>query len=704
VQAATDEGSSVARAWAAFESGDLPGAARLWRGIRNSFPANESGYLGAGLASRRAQAFHHADELYRVALEKFPDSVAVHTEYAWCAEECGDTPAAISRWRMVRSRFPEVPGGPIRVGVLLRDGGRFDEADRVLGEAVARFPDNLDAANAYAWVAHHRRDWEEALKRWEQVISRFNQSQEGRRGAAQVLLELGRLGEAVNVLSPALRMFPDDPNLAALNGWLATRRRDIAEAERVWRDMRVRFPDNLDGYFGWAIALREESRLDEAEAMLLEAARRFPDNTMIAMDLARIPERGQNWELATRRWREVTARFPSIAQAHIGLGNSLLSAGEIPAAREVLRRGRRRFADDPDVAIAEAEAASREQSWPEALELWAGVLRDFPGNPDGYAGFGRALRDCGQLERSTAELTAARQRFPKELELEIELALTLSRRREWAQALSLWESLKRRHPSSNDVRTGIAAILDHALADQSTTTGVSFTIPPLLLAGDDSASEHVSSLNALFKRFESLGDTCEFGIVQRMFQVEHVSLLRWAQTSPSNLIEALNRQFEGVGDPEHTIVAVNDDEYVTQDRRYYMFSHTFTPPASEPIELFAPEQCRRMQWLRRRLLDGLRAAARVFVYKCDDGLSDAEVQGLRAALLRYSPDITLLCVRLQESGHASGTVERIDRNLFVGYLDRFSTVNISVSAWISLCRQVAAALDGASLSPKVAQS
>jgi tetratricopeptide (TPR) repeat protein len=437
--------------------------------------------------------------------------------------------------------------------------------------------------------------------------------------------------------------------------------------------------------------------------MLLEAARRFPDNAMIAMDFARIPERRQDWELATRRWTEVAARFPSIAEAHIGLGNCLLKAGEAQAGREALHRARRLFADDPGVAIAVAEAASTDQSWPEALQLWAGVLRDFPGNPGGYVGLGRALRDCGQLERSAAELIAARQRFPKNLELEIELALTLSRQREWAQALAMWESLKRRRPFNSEVRARIVATLDHALADQAMATGSSFTIPPLLLADDDGASQHMSSMTALFKRFESLGDTCEFGIVQRMFRVEHVSLLRWAQTNPSDLIEALNQQLEGVGDPEHTIVAVNDDEYITQDRRYYMFSHTFTPTTSEPIELFAPEQCRRMQWLRRRLLDSLRAAARIFVYKCDDGLSDAEVQGLRAALVRYSPDIALLCVRLQESGSTSGTVERIDQNLFVGYIDRFSTVNISVSAWITICRQVAAALDGICILPKVAR-
>jgi tetratricopeptide (TPR) repeat protein len=694
VQAAIDEGNTVEQAWLAIESGDLTTAARLWRVVRESFPANEGGYLGAGLTSRRAKAFHHADEIYRLGLQKFPHSVAMHTDYAWCAEECGDISAAIARWRTLRSCFIDVPLGHVRLGVLFRDHGRFEEADLVLSEAIARFPDDMDVLTAHAWVAHQRGDWEEALKRWENIISRFKQSSEARRGAAQALLELDRLAEAANVLAPAVRMFPDDPNIASLGGWIATRRRDIVEAERIWGDIRTRFPDNFDGYFGCAIALREVNRLDEAEHMLLEAARRFPDSVLIAMDLARIPERKQDWEHATQRWREVAARFPKVAEAHIGLGNCLLGSGDTQAALGILNRARQLFPGELEVAVAQAQAVSRSQDWPRALRLWERLISEFPQSPAGYVGLCRTRRDCGQLEQSAADLVVARGKFPADVELEVECALTLSRQRQWPQALQMWESLKRRFPRNSAVRAGILDILDQALADQETDSGPAFTIPQMLLINDDGVSGHPSSLSAVLKRFESLGDTCEFGMVQRMFHVEHVSLLRWAQTSPADLILALNLQLEGVGDPEHTIVEANDDEYITRDRRYYMFSHTFTPPASEPIELFAPEQCRRIRWLRRRLLDGLRAAARVFVYKCDDGLSDENIHGLYEALLTYSPDVVLLCVRLEEQGHASGFVERIGRNLFVGYIDRFSTVDISVNAWITICRRVVSALDG----------
>src|SRR4029077_17204803 len=179
-----------------------------------------------------------------------------------------------------------------------------------------------------------------------------------------------------------------------------------------------------------------------------------------------------------------------------------------------------------------------------------------------------------------------------------------------------------------------------------------------------------------------------FGMVQRMYQVEQMSLLRWARTPPGSLVKALNAWLEGVGDPEHTLITVEGDEYRTQDRAYAMHSHTFTSPTAEPIELFAPEQCRRIQWLRRKLLESLTNATKIFVYTCQDGLPDDEAAALYVALQHYSSRNCLLCVRIEQPGRATGTVERIRDGFFMGYIDKLSTVDISVSTWLGLCKTV----------------
>jgi tetratricopeptide (TPR) repeat protein len=505
-------------------------------------------------------------------------------------------------------------------------------------------------------------------------------------------MELGRNDEAKNILAPALRMFPDDRDIAVLNGWLATRRRDLVEAERIWRSVRERFPDHVDGYIGYALALRDVSRLDESDAILLEASRRFPENPAIAIDLAQLPERRQDWALASQRWREVTSRFPDLAGAYIGLSNCLLRQGNVIDAEIIVQEGLNRFPDEAELAAAEARLGAGRNDWPLALALWTTIERRFPDNPVGSLGLGQALRDCGQLDRSADALREALVRFTNNVELEVQLALTLSAGREWAEALAHWDSLKRRFPGNSDVRWGIAQILDKALSDQAAAKGEAFEIPPAVLANDVDDSEYIKTLAALFKRFESIGDSCEFGMVQRVFHADQVSLLRWAATSPENLVKALDDRLDGVGDPQHTIISISGDEYTTEDRRYLMHSHTFTSPAVEPMESFAKEQCRRLQWLRRKLIDNLTTGAKIFVYKYEEGLTNAQIDALYVSLCGYCRDVALLCVKLEEPGHPSGSVERVRGGLFIGYIDRFSTVDVSVSAWIAICRSMVAKL------------
>jgi hypothetical protein len=120
-----------------------------------------------------------------------------------------------------------------------------------------------------------------------------------------------------------------------------------------------------------------------------------------------------------------------------------------------------------------------------------------------------------------------------------------------------------------------------------------------------------------------------------------------------------------------------------------MLSHTFTSAAVEPLELFGPEQCRRIQWLRRKLLEALSTAAKTFVYTAKRGLTDAQAGALLAALQRYSAKNRLLCVCVEAPGRPAGTVQQRGQGLFLGYIDRLSTVDISVDVWLQLCRQVA---------------
>jgi tetratricopeptide (TPR) repeat protein len=678
-------------AWAVYDRGDADADA-VWQAVRVRYPDNPEGYVGGGLVHRQRGEFETADALYREGLARFEGHRGLLTDFAWSAEMRGDADESLRRWQAVRAAHPDHSQAAARCGVLLLARSRFDEADALLSEAVARCAPSEELLTAHAWAAHHRRHWPQALERWDALLRRYPEQRDPRRMAAQVLLEMGRYPEAGAVLAPALRLYPDDLELLVVQGWLTLRRGDAAVAEALWRGIRSRNPERPDGHLGLALALRAQQRLQEAEQVLGEARQLFPAHAVMAQDFADLAERRRDWPAAIERWRDAALHFPDLAEAPLGLARSLVAHGDAAAAQVAQADALTRFPDSPDTLAAHAEAAGSDNDWPAALERWTRFCDRYPDQPAGYQGRARALRDSGDVQGAVESLAAAAARFPDDVPIAVQWASTLSALRDWPRALELWQSLLERFPEQPAVRTGILESLGQAVADQG-ARGVSFQIPAALLEAYGADQSQAQGRHALLRRFESLGDSCEMGIVQRMYRVEHVSLLRWAQTSPPQLIEALKSRFAGVGDPEHTRVYVEGGEYVTHDDRYHMHTHTFVSPAIEPLDAFAPEQCRRIQWLRNRFLDGLGRGAKIYIYKFEDGIDDDCARTLHAALTDYHTKNVLVCVRLADENHPSGSAELLAPGLFAGYVERFSTIDIPVVAWLQVCEAVARHLD-----------
>jgi hypothetical protein len=448
----------------------------------------------------------------------------------------------------------------------------------------------------------------------------------------------------------------------------------------------------LPEYIATAQALLQTGRLAQTEAVLLEAVRLFPEDFYLATELAWVAHHKRDWAVSIARWRGILARFPDRLESYLGLGDVLAAAWSIgdrkeeyiPQARAVFEDAAGRFGGDPRLPPAYADALTRLQDWPAAFAAWQKLMTDFPESPSAFTAFGRALRDAGELQASADHLQAARAQFPDDAEISLQLALTLSAQRNWPAALAVWAGLKRRDPQHPAIAPHLKDVLWKARQDQGLADGMrGFDIPEIL--NDFGAG----AVTALLMRFESIGSNCEFGLVQRRHNAEPLGLLRWAAISPDDLVTALDTGFAGVGDPEHTVIYEHNGEYMTEDRRYYMLSHTFTATAAEPMERFAPLQCRRIQFLRRKLLADLAAAAKIFVYKAQDGITEAQMLALYAAMQRHGPGICLVCVRLAADGQQPGTVQRVRDRLFCGYLDQFSNLDPSIAHWIRLCQSVA---------------
>ncbi len=634
---------------------------------------------------RDAGRLHDAEALIEAVFLEYPHNDAVLVHRAIIAERLGDMDGALRRWALVRSTHPHNPYGYLNAAAVLNSRGQVTEAEALMLEGLQMQPGNIDLLAAYARIVPVDNPGE-ALRRWAVVKAQHPGSPIGYVSAAKILMQGNRLEEAEGVLSIAARSFPDDLDTMSTFAWLALHRQDWEAALKRWKAFSERFDDSPGFYIGFSMAMREAGALDDTEALLVKAKAKYPDDPNIASEYAALPERSQDFNTAVGRWMEARDRFGELPLIHGRLIAALQYADRLDEARVALAGALSRFPDDIEIIRAEAMVAKGQKDLAGSAAAWRRLLEKFPDNNQAISGLGAALRESGQLEDSAALLKNAAERLPDDLDLNYQYALTLTEQRTWMLALPVWARLKKQHKHPV-VASGVAIALWQAKLDLADREVELAQLQPTLAALEDFADDKKKSAAIeLFSSFESLGDDCEFGMVQRRFGSEPLSLLRWTGTPPGLLAEALRAEFDGVGDADHSELKVVNGEFIILTSRYEMIAHTFVFESSVSAEKFFPQQIKRISFLRRKILEDLRAAEKIFVYKYRFSLTDEQIDDLYSSMLQYSPDSKLLCVKLADDDHQSGTAVKAAPGLVVGYLQHFSTVDIRVADWEAVCR------------------
>lgn len=198
-------------------------------------------------------------------------------------------------------------------------------------------------------------------------------------------------------------------------------------------------------------------------------------------------------------------------------------------------------------------------------------------------------------------------------------------------------------------------------------------------------------LSELLYGLESIGDNCEFGIVQRHHGVEPLGLLRWAGLKFDMLLNALDDGFAAMGRAENLRLRTLNTEYLVVDTSYGITYHPFVHvDRMTPDELIAREVV-RIGFLRDKFLADLREARKILVFKQKGNLTEAAARALLRRLAAYGPN-KLLYVVATDDPKRCGTVDLVDDGLARGFVARFGDYknlpeHICYADWADICLQ-----------------
>ncbi len=224
------------------------------------------------------------------------------------------------------------------------------------------------------------------------------------------------------------------------------------------------------------------------------------------------------------------------------------------------------------------------------------------------------------------------------------------------------------------------------------TAGPGFAILPGLELKEWVTRRTGLTLTDLASRFESIGDNCEFGLVQRRCDTEPLGLLRFSGSFSNDVVRGIENGFDGIGDPADIEPVLEGEgtrrEFMIHERKYGLVYHTFVYEGERSVDLMRSQEATRLKFLQRKFIDEMDAGEKIFVVKHGAAIPEAQILPIYLALNRGQPN-TLLWVVPEETGRPAGTVEVLMNGLLKGYIDRFAPGNnahdFSFDCWVRLC-------------------
>jgi hypothetical protein len=193
-------------------------------------------------------------------------------------------------------------------------------------------------------------------------------------------------------------------------------------------------------------------------------------------------------------------------------------------------------------------------------------------------------------------------------------------------------------------------------------------------------------------QFQSAGDDCEFGFIQRSLGLEPLGLFRFASVSVANLTRGVATGFAGFATADTMEIVeyahLPEHDYMGRETAYGLYYHTHRLPAQIQAAALKQQEMQRLPFLARKFMEDVANGEHLFVLKCKTALLPEQIAGLLTALRARGP-ATLLWVRQADPAHPPGSAGWVVPGLMAGYLDRFGVpplVDLSTACWIALIR------------------
>jgi hypothetical protein len=201
----------------------------------------------------------------------------------------------------------------------------------------------------------------------------------------------------------------------------------------------------------------------------------------------------------------------------------------------------------------------------------------------------------------------------------------------------------------------------------------------------------------VLQSFESLGDNCEFGFVQRANGFEDGGLLRWSISPLDKLILCLDTNFKDFYlfdnlEPSGPDMVRDTGTGLMFHTQMHSIDGRFVLGENVRREIYVKEK-NKMDHLLEKFRRRIQQQGMICVYKRNSGATDDEAHRLQQSLNKLGQS-TLLLVKSTDDQGLWSTVHRSPLGFLVGLLDEFAPYfaadQVSIRVWNALLKNASA--------------
>jgi tetratricopeptide (TPR) repeat protein len=207
-------------------------------------------------------------------------------------------------------------------------------------------------------------------------------------GLERTLFVLNRMPELLPLVQRARSRAPENAALRSLEVRVYAALNQADSLEAVVRRWAATMPQSEVPYREWGLALADHRQWDDARRAYLTGRRTLGGEGTLAIELAELEQRAQNWEAAAAEWGRAVTR-----SVDVGPNAASQLADAPPAARERVAR----VLTGPDASVRTKRVGAEVLlSWGQAIEAWA-VLEPTLGDSEAQMALRRFADLAGSL-------------------------------------------------------------------------------------------------------------------------------------------------------------------------------------------------------------------------------------------------------------------------------------------------------------------